>query len=169
MALLLTVTLPVAVPSQRTAPTAERRADLQIGAGLDLTKPDYTLEHWKGITGYATLDVAPHLGLEFVFHQTNSTDGSQLYERTYELGPRYVLHYGRYNPFIRATYGRGVFNFPLSQANLAYNAAGLAGGIDIHVRRHVNARAEYEVMRWINFPDNGLQPVNVTIGAAYRF
>ncbi len=142
---------------------------MQIGAGLTITSPDYTLEHWKGITGYASLDFSPHLGVEFIVRQANSKDGSQIYERTYELGPRYVLHYGRYNPFVRATYGRGVFNFPNNEANLAFNTAGGAGGMDFNVKHHVNIRAEYEVVRWLNFPNNGLQPMNATIGAAYRF
>ena len=166
---LVLLLLSPAAEAQRTVPTASRRADLQIGAGCDLTQPDYTEEQWKGITGYATLDVATHFGVEFIFHQANSSDGLQLYERTYELGPRYVLHYGRFSPFVRATYGRGVFNFPNSIANLAYNNFGLAGGADVRLKRHVNVRAEYETVRWTNFPTNGLAPVNLTVGSAYHF
>ena len=154
---------------QSTAPTASRRFDLQAGAGLAITKPDYTQEHWKGVTGYTTLDFATHLGIEFVFHQVGSRDGLQLYERSYELGPRYVLHYGRYNPYARGTYGRSVFNYPNNIANLAYNTFGIAGGVDTRVQRHVNVRGEFEFVRWVNFPPHGLTPWNVTFGAAYHF
>ncbi len=168
-ALLLLFALPNTTTAQRTVPTASRRADLQIGAGLDIVQPDYTENKWKGITGYATLDLTTHFGGEFIFHQANSTDGLQLYERTYEIGPRYVLHYGRWNPYARATYGRGVFNFPNDEANLAFNLFGIAGGVDYNVQRHINVRGEYEFVRWTNFPPHGLTPSNVTIGIAYHF
>ena len=97
------------------------------------------------------------------------------YERTYELGGRYKRRYGKFNPYARGMYGRGVFNFPFDQANLAYNLISGGVGVDYNLMRHVNVRADYEVQKWFSFPPNAttsgpqLTPQILTIGAAYRF
>ena len=154
----------------RTKPTAIKKADLQIGIGYSIARPDYSQGTFQGVSGYATYDFTPHFGLELMFHQVNTRKEDQQYERTYEVGPRYVRHFGRFDPYVRPAYGRGVFNFPNGVANLAYNMFTVAGGVDVHVLRHVNARAEYEAQHWFNFPPNGsLSPSVFTVGAAYHF
>ncbi len=98
---------------------------------------------------------------------------TNIYEKTYEIGPRYSRTYrGRFSPYVKGLYGRGVFNFTYrgeTTANLAYNMLGLGGGLDYKLLRHVNVRGEYEYQRWFGFPTNGLSPSVVTIGGAYRF
>ncbi len=167
--LLCMVMVPQPCGAQRTKPTAIRRAALQVGGGYSIARPDYSQGTFQGGSVYATFDFSSHLGVEFMFHQVNTRQHDQISERTYELGPRYVLHYRAAEPFVRVTYGRGVFNYPDSVANLAYNMFTVAGGADIRLSRHVYARGEYEVQRWFDFPPNGLQPTVVTVGAAYRF
>lgn len=154
---------------QRTAPTAVRQGMLQVGGGFTLDEPDYSQPVFRGGSVYATLDTGSHLGVEFMFHQENTPGTDKLSERTYELGPRYVWHLSHVEPFIKVSYGRGVFNYPYDAANLAYNMVTLTGGVDVPVRRHIALRAQYEYQRWIDFPPNGLTPRLVTFGAAYRF
>ena len=153
----------------QASPTASRRADLQIGVGFTVGKSDYSLHDYKGGAAYATLDLTNHLGGEFVFHQVDSPDNDQAYERTYEIGPRYYRTYGRFAPYVKAMYGRGVFNFPLGEANLAYNIFAGGGGTDIKILPYLNVRADYEYQRWGSFPPDGLTPQIVTIGVAYHF
>ena len=149
--------------------TASRRADLQIGVGYVGANSDYDPNNLKGFALYTTLDVTNHLGGEFVFHQANTSDNNKLYERTYEIGPRYHRDYGRFAPYVKAMYGRGVFNFPNDVANLAYNLFAAGVGVDVHIKPYLNVRADYEYQRWLSFPPNGLSPQVVTIGVAYRF
>ncbi len=149
--------------------TAKRRADLQIGVGYTGIHSDYQPQNLQGLVLYTTLDVTNHFGGEFVFHQANSTTNNKLYERTYEIGPRYHRDYGRFAPYIKAMYGRGVFNFPNDVANLAYNLFAGGGGVDVHILPYLNVRADYEYQRWSSFPPNGLAPQVLTIGVAYRF
>jgi hypothetical protein len=66
-------------------------------------------------------------------------------------------------------YGRGVYNFHNSVANVAYNVYTYGGGADIHVRRWLNVRADYELQSWMSFPLGTLHPSVVTISLAYRF
>ncbi len=107
--------------------TARRRADLQVGVGFVIDNSDYDPQKLKGEAFYTTLDLTNHFGGEFVIHQANVRTGDQLYERTYEIGPRYHREYGRFSPYVKAMYGRGVFNYPQNVANLAYNM--FAGGV----------------------------------------
>jgi opacity protein-like surface antigen len=158
--------------------TASRAGDLQIGTMFNLANSDYRPDHFKGYGFYSTYDFTFHLGIEGEFHQINDPDPVDgVYERTYEVGPRYVLHYGRFSPYAKVMYGRGVFNYPPvfgdpkagPIANLAYNIFAVGGGVDYHVLTGINLRAEYEYQQWLSFPPNGLTPRIFSIGAAYRF
>ena len=155
--------------AQTYFPTATKRADLQVGGGYIFASPDYSNVPFRGITGYAALDFSPHFGAEFDIHQVYTTGDDNLYERSYEIGPRYVRHFGRYNPYVRVSYGRGVFNFSYNEANLAYNIFAGAAGIDVRVKSHIYARAEYEAQDWFKFQGHNLQPDVFTIGGAYHF
>ena len=119
--------------------------------------------------------------IEGEFHQINDPDPKEfgVYERTYEIGPRYVLHHGRYNPYAKLMYGRGVFNYPLmldpvtqnltQTANLAYNIGAIGAGLDYRILPGLNARVDYEYQQWFSFPPSGLAPQILSFGAAYRF
>ncbi len=162
--------------------TASRAGDLQIGLSYSGADSDYLVNHIRGIGFYADFDLRDHFGVEFNFHQLKDPQ-SIVYERTYELGPRYVLHpqrhFSRTAPYIKVLYGRGVFNFPppypppypqdQPAANLAYNLAAAGGGVDIAVHPRINVRADYEYQRWFSFPPSGLTPQIVTFGVAYHF
>ena len=153
----------------QAGPTASRRADLQVGIGFTDGKSDYSPDHYKGGAVYATLDLTSHLGGEFVIHQVYSPDHNSAYERTYELGGRYFRTYGRFVPYVKAMYGRGVFNFPQNVANLAYNIFTGGVGTDIKILPYLNARVDYEYQTWLSFPPHGLTPQIVTIGVAYHY
>jgi opacity protein-like surface antigen len=176
--LMFLISLTAARLFAQADPTASRAGDLQIGGTFNLASPDYAPRTFKGYGFYATYDFRYHIGIEGEFHQLNDPDKQQnLYERTYEIGPRYVLHYGRFAPYGKIMYGRGVFNYPPAFgdpnqgpiANLAYNIFAGGAGLDYHILPGLNARAEFEYQRWLSFPPNGLTPALVSFGAAYRF
>ncbi len=178
--------------------TAARSLDIQVGAAYVYDSPDYTPEKWQGYGLYATIDFRQHLGLDLEIRQAgynypypaNSSNNPSsnaftvnAYQRDYEVGPRYVRHYGRLNPYAKILYGRGVQNFPEAvssgsngsyyNANLGYNMAVAGGGVDVNLVRRVNARADYEYQHWFNFPSaaagSSLSPQLFTLGAAYHF
>lgn len=161
----------------QASPTASRVGDLQIGAMFNLASPDYRPETFKGYGFYTTYDFRYHVGIEGEFHQINDPNTTEgIYERTYEIGPRYVLRHDRWAPYAKVMYGRGVFNYPPVNgdpkigpaANLAYNIIAIGGGVDYHVIPTFNVRAEYEYQQWLSFPPNGLTPKIFSIGVAYR-
>jgi Outer membrane protein beta-barrel domain len=159
-------------------PTASAQGILQIGGVFDYANSDYDSVKFKGYGFYTTFDFRYHVGIEGEFHQINDPDSARgVYERTYEIGPRYVMHYGRYRPYGKIMYGRGVFNYPNlpgdpspgPTANLAYNLAAIGVGLDYIVIPAMNVRAEYEYQSWFGFPPNGITPQALRIGVAYRF
>ncbi len=181
---VLTVCTPAA--HSQAAYTAKRAGDLQAGLGFSYARSDFGQPpSLRGGTFYASFDFKPHFGVEVDFHQLNApsastpanqTDYSKVYNRDYELGGRYVRHYGLLNPYARLMYGRGVFNYPSDVANLAYNMAIIGVGVDVNVSQRVNVRADYEYQQWYSFhgqvfnSNSGtLSPQAFTIGAAYHF
>jgi len=167
--LILSFVLTPAALHAQAQPTATLRASLQAGGGVISADSDYATQRYKGIFGYADLDLGPHLGGEFVIHQIYSPNNDQVNERTYELGLRYHRTYGRLAPYARIMAGRGVFNFPQSLGNLAYNLAAAGAGVDLRITRHVNLRADYEYQHWFSFQSSSLSPSLLSVGGAYRF
>ena len=156
--------------------TATRAGDLQVGAGVSFGKSDYdsaifggTGESLRGFDLYSTFDFKPHFGIEANFRQTKPSYGEQVYERTYEIGGRYVYPFHRLNPYAKLMYGRGVFNYPNDIANLAYNLYSVGAGADFRLLNGVNLRLDYEHAHWFGFPLTALTPNVGTIGVAYHF
>ncbi len=150
-------------------PTASRLADAQIGVGFTFGHPDYAPDTFRGISAYADLDLRPHLGAELAFHQINSPSGDGSYQRTYEIGARYLRAYGPLVPYVRGSYGRGDFNYPYSLTNLSYNLISAAVGADYKIGDSFRLRGDYEYQNWFGFTNGGLHPQLITIGIAYHF
>jgi hypothetical protein len=172
IAALILLACSSSVASAQAKYTATRAGDLQLGAGYTNASSDYVPERVSGYSGYVTFDFTEHFGAEFDFHQVNDPN-SAIYERTYEWGGRYLRHYDndKIRPYVRAMYGRGVFNFQNNVANLAYNMIVGAGGVDVTVHPRINVRAEFEYQDWLSGPGitNGLTPMLINVGVAYHF
>jgi len=173
--LLLCVALFPARARSQDMSTASRVGDLQIGVGYSTANADYEYVHNRiaGLYFYTDFDFKEHYGIEASFHQLDDPN-SAVYQRTYEIGGRYVRHYSiaglGVHPYVKLQGGRGVLNFP-KYANLAYNLFSIGGGADVSVSRRINIRAEYEYQDWLSAPGPGLNmtPSMFSIGIAYHF
>ncbi len=160
--------LPGMLHAQAT-PTEKKAGDLQVGAGMSYVRPDFGTPY-EGFTFYADFDFLKHVGIEGEFRQSGIGSEASEYERNYLIGPRYVFHYKRLDPYAKFLIGRGVFNFPDNTANLAYNMFAVGGGLDLRAFKHVNVRlADFEYQHWMNFQKDSLTPVVLTFGVAYHF
>ena len=176
---LALLSLAVALPSvhAQSVYTASRRADLQVGGGYSIAKPDSTADKFKGFYLYFDLDLKHHLGIEGEFHKVNQDDPGKEYEKTYEIGPRYSRSFkdGLFRPYIKGMYGRGVYNFQLpgtstAYANLAYNIWAAGGGLDVRANRRINIRVfDYEYQNWPGYQPHGIAPQVISFGVAYHF
>jgi hypothetical protein len=154
----------------QTAPTAERVGDLKIGGAFSTANSDYG-DRYNGGAAYFDFDFLRHIGVEGQFHFVKDPD--DLYEKTYEVGPRYYRTYRKFVPYAKAMYGRGVFNYPALadgfRPNLAYNIAAAGVGVDYKVRPYLYVRADWEYQVWFGFQGSSLTPSILTLGAAYHF
>ena len=83
----------------------------RLEARSPLRAPRLWSHTWHAYGFYADVDFRYHFGAEFAFHQASGSDPI-LYERTYELGGRYVYPiHDRFLPYAKGNLGRGVFNF----------------------------------------------------------
>ena len=153
----------------QATPTASRSGDAQIGIDYSTGRPDYVQQTFPGFAAYADFDFRPHLGVEAEVHQIYSTNGALSFERTFEVGGRYLRTYGPLVPYVKAMIGRGTFAYPFRQTELSYNM--FAGGIgaDVKLGQYLRVRGEYEFQKWSSFPNGGLTPQIITIGVAYHF
>ena len=175
----------------QAVPTASRRADLQVGVDFSIADPDYANEiysltqptagqnRWHGYGAYVDLDLRYHFGIEANLHFLSGPD-PVLYERSFQIGPRFVFHVGRrFVPYAKAMVGRGIFNFaavdPVTGksyqlANIGYNTQSLGGGLDLRLLAGLNVRVfDYEYQIWDNFPPDKLHPQVLSFGVAYHF
>jgi hypothetical protein len=150
----------------QSLPTASRAGDLQVGGGFLLAKPDYVQDTVHGFAVYADFDFRQHLGVEAEFHQVA---GDNIRERTYEIGGRYFRTYGPLVPYVKAMIGSGDFDYPTGLANLVYTMYAGGAGADLKLGEHLRLRGDYEYQKWTSFPNGGLSPRLITIGAAYHF
>lgn len=153
----------------QATPTASRWGDLQIGAGFSDANSDAQPERYKGFAIYSDFDFRRHLGVEAEFHLVKDPTPNNRYEKTYEIGGRYFLTYGRFVPYGKIMVGRGVFNYANNVANLAYNMLAGGVGLDYKIKPYLNARGDFEYQHWSGFPPHGLTPTVITVGVAYHF
>jgi hypothetical protein len=169
----------------QASPTASKVLDIQVGGSIvgGYSPTNYPLplpSKYLGYGIYSTIDFLPHIGLMLNFNQVDARSPRIEYERTYEVGGRYFVRYGRLKPYVKGMYGRGVYNFPPypnnptgpARANLGYNLFALGGGVDLRVKSYLNLRADYEWQKWSSdqyLLTNGITPQLVTLGAAFHF
>ena len=161
----------------QASPTATRFADLQVGGGFVNGNSDYSRSRFNGYDIYGDLDFHHNFGAEAEYHYISDGDpNTHVYQRTYEIGARYSRHFGPYQPYAKLMIGRGVHNYNYDVANFAYNIGAIGGGTDIRIRRHFNARLDYEYQRWSSFrrnpsslPNDSLTPSMLSVGLAYHF
>jgi Outer membrane protein beta-barrel domain len=166
--------LSLATMSQGQAiPTASRIGSIQFGVAGTFTNPDFGQSNIEQITFYGDYDLVHNLGVEGVIHYSVNTP-SDVSENSYLVGPRYVLHYKRFDPYAKVLFGAG--HFGLQSGSFAnpntstYFEYAVGAGVDVHVKRHINIRAiDFEAQKWPSFGAHGLSPFSFSFGVSYVF
>jgi hypothetical protein len=157
----------------QAVPTASRIGSIQVGVAGTIVSPDFGQKNIEQITFYGDFDLPHNLGAEGVIHYSVNTP-TDVSENSYLLGPRYIFRHKRFELYGKALLGVGHFGLQsgsFADPNTAtYFAYALGGGLDIHVKRHINVRAfDFEAQKWPGFASHGLSPLAYTFGVAYVF
>ncbi len=83
--------------------------DLQIGVSYSSANAnyEYVTDRITDIGIYTDFAFREHWGFEVTFHQLDDPN-SDVYQRTYEVGGRYMRHYRSLTPYARGSVGRRV-------------------------------------------------------------
>ena len=167
------ILLPCLIQAQAT-PTAIRRGAVQLGiAGASYTL-DYGEGREEGFSIYGDVDIRSYFGAEVAYTNASLITPFDIGENHLMAGPRLHFDKGRFSPYIKAMMGVATIKFQQGYNSRAYSqsyfAYGLGGGIDFHLKRHVNLRLiDYQYQRWPGFPPHGLTPTGISAGVAYVF
>jgi len=135
----------------QAAPTATRAGIAQIGAGWGFSKPDFGGRNTQGLTFYGSFDFTRHWGIAGDIHRHSMVTPADIGEDSYQIGPRYVFHYNRLTPYIKAQAGLGRFKYQYDYTphiGFTYGMFALGGGVDYRLSLHVNVRAvDFEYQR----------------------
>jgi hypothetical protein len=158
----------------QAAPTAIRRAAIQVGVAGSAYTLDYGEGYEEGLTVYGDVDFTKHLGLEALYRNASIQTPHDIGENHLLIGPRYKFGLGRFAPYAKGLFGEGTINFQKGYNFSAYSESyfiyALGGGVDVHVTRHVNVRPiDFEYQIWPGFQPHGLTPYGFSVGAAYAF
>jgi opacity protein-like surface antigen len=167
------IMLPSLLHAQATA-AAIRRGAIQVGVAGSSYTLDYGEGREEGITVYGDVDISRHLGAEVAYTNASIITPHDIGENNIMAGPRLHFEKGRFSPYVKAVMGRATINFQqgynATSSSQSYFAYGLGGGVDFHLKRHINIRLiDYEYQRWPNFAPHGLTPTGLSAGVAYVF
>ena len=161
---------------RRVPPLLGRR--LLVGAGYTSAESDYA-DASRASTSTVISTFSRHFGVEGELPQRQDASNSILYEKTYEVGPRYFRTYGPFVPYVKIMIGHGVFNYPPIYARGTGSGARQprpttdAGGFGIDYQgaaRTSTSAADFEYQKWSGFRrTRSLSPSSSTFGAAYHF
>ncbi|MFC6645001.1 porin family protein [Granulicella cerasi] len=156
-------------------PTATRVSPWQVGGGISYGSNDEFKDKVTGYTIYGTYDLTYHLGLEASYQSMSITTPNDFAISSFLIGPRYVFHYRRYDPYVKIQIGEGSAKAQLPYVHIngenlpaSSFAIGLGGGVDVRLSQHFSVRGDYTYQDWTSFKPNGLNPYAATIGVSYH-
>jgi opacity protein-like surface antigen len=152
----------------------------QVGVDGTTSYTDYYGKRIAGIGFYGSYDVRYGISVTGDAHFNTIITPNDYSQNSYEAGLRYTYTYkSRFQPYVKLEAGLGTVNF--NQTNYgnetgaivfkdSFTLYTIGGGLDIRLAHHINIRAiDYEYQTYSGFPPNGLNPTELSFGAAYRF
>ncbi len=140
------------------------------GGTYSVIHPDYGTNWLMGIGGYFDINLDKHFGAEGEVRLMRFNQRLDVHEDTYMGGPKFTYPHKKFEPYAKALFGNGQFNFPYSFAHGGYFAMGLGGGLDYRLTPRFKIRViDYEYQIWPGFLNGGgLTPHGYSFGASYR-
>lgn len=142
---------------------------IMAGGGVALFYSPYGQRELGGALVFA--DLQPHwrLGVETEARYLRLHTSEDVSEKNYLLGPRVLLHAGRWQPYAKFLAGDGHIEMPFHYARGDFLALVPGGGLDLAVNNYVNIRAvDVEYQLWRQFPYGNMRPFGIGAGVSVR-
>ena len=152
--------------------TAIKTGSIEAGAGVTYLNNDYSPHHNDGITAWADYDFLHYfhttIGADVQLNFTGIIAKDDIGENSYLVGPRFSHRfYDKYQLYGKIDFGRGTISNQLYKTSSSFNIYSFGGGLDYHVARHYNIRAEVDEQKWGNFEPHTLSPITASVGVLY--
>ena len=153
--------------------TARKNGLIEAGAGVTFLDNDYSTRHNAGITGWADYDFLHYfhvtVGVDVQVNFLGIISPDDIGENSYLAGPRFSHRFhDRYDLFGKVLLGRGTISNQFYHTSSSFNIVpAYGGGLDYHVARKYNIRAEVVEQKWPNFEPHTLSPITASIGVLY--
>jgi hypothetical protein len=160
---------PVVIHAQVVPAARGGTGSIFAGGTFSVIKPDYGVNWLMGIGGYFDVNLDNTFAAEGEVRLMRINQHIDVHEDTYMAGPKFTYRRGKFEPYGKALFGVGEFNFPYSYAHGGYFAMALGGGLDYRITPRLKIRAiDYEYQIWPGYLNSGLTPHGFSFGAAYR-
>ena len=156
----------------QAVPTAIKTGSIEAGAGVTYLNNDYSTRKNGGVTAWADYDFLHYfhvtVGADLQLNFTGIISPDDIGENSYLLGPRFSHRfYDKYQVYGKIDFGRATISNQLYHTSSSYNVYAFGGGLDYHVARRYNIRAEVDEQKWGNFEPHTLSPITASIGVLY--
>jgi hypothetical protein len=137
--------------------------------------PQYARQYILGVSGFSDYALNDHLGIEGDFHCIALITSLDRAELTYLVGPRFTFPHGRFTFYAKGLAGFSDLFIQEWQDNQGIprgTGSAFAGGVglDMHYSPKIELRLlDVEVQKWPSYSTNGINPVVISTGFAYRF
>lgn len=153
----------------QVVPTGER-GGMTVSAGA--TASGYYLQYGErkilGATGFVDVDRS-RFGIEAETRWLRFYQTDDVYATTWEIGPRYHMTFGRFQPYAKGMVGIGDFNFPYNLAHGSYLVVAPGAGVDFRLNRRIDVRvADFEYQYWPQFTYGTMTSYGVSTGIRVR-
>ena len=157
----------------QAVPTATKSGTIEAGAGVTLLDPDYAPKNDGGVTAWVDGDFFHFyhvtIGVDIQLNFTGVIAPDDIGENSYLVGPRFSHRFfGKYQVYGKIDFGRGTISNQLYKTSSSFNIVpAFGGGVDYHLARHYNVRAEVVEQKWPNFEPHTLSPITASVGVLY--
>ena len=134
-------------------PTATGPAStLQVGAGLSGYHIDYGQRWLGGPVVWVNYNPLLHLGIEAEARFLRYNQDLGVHGSTFLAGPRFVLHRGPAEPYLKVQAGAGRLAFPYAYAHGSYFVVAGGGGVDVRLGDRIRVRVlDVTYQQWPKF------------------
>lgn len=137
----------------QAVPTATGPAStLQVGAGLSDYHIDYGQRWLGGPFVWVNYNPLLHLGIEGEARFLRYNQDLGVHGSTYLAGPRFILHRGPTEPYLKVLAGAGRLAFPYAYAHGNYFVVAGGGGVDVRLGSRIKVRViDVTYQQWPQF------------------
>ena len=151
--------------------TAVQTSHIQAGAGAMFLDNDYSARKAGGVIAWADYDFLHFFKVEAGAEAELKFGGiitpDDIGENSYLIGPKFTYRVHKYQVFGKVLVGRGTITNQLFHTASSFNLYEIGGGLDYHIARKYNIRADVSEQKWPDFEPHTLSPLSVSVGLLY--